>query len=123
MSKKNSKPKGALNGICTFHSETGTEGGYWAFQDGQFITKDAREIGDFWSYEGLHILKDGDCLMIRSKNNPNEVVWSGTIKLHHYPPFTEDAFGHWIHADQESEDREAWARWFFDEYPATLVVA
>lgn len=28
-----------LRGACCFHSETGTEGGCWAFQDGQFITK------------------------------------------------------------------------------------
>ena len=27
-----------LVGILHFHSETGTEGGYWAFQDSQFIT-------------------------------------------------------------------------------------
>lgn len=27
-----------LRGVLTFHSETGTEGGYWAFQDERFIT-------------------------------------------------------------------------------------
>ncbi len=28
----------AFKGVCTFHSETGTEGGHWAFQDERFIT-------------------------------------------------------------------------------------
>ncbi len=32
-----SKVKTALKGALTFHSETGTEGGYWAFQDEQYI--------------------------------------------------------------------------------------
>ena len=26
-----------LEGILHFHSETGTEGGYWAFQDSKYI--------------------------------------------------------------------------------------
>jgi hypothetical protein len=33
------EPK-VLLGVCYFYSETGTEGGYWAFQDSQF-----KEIG------------------------------------------------------------------------------
>jgi len=28
-----------LFGVCTFHSETGTEGGYWAFQDNRHIVR------------------------------------------------------------------------------------
>lgn len=270
MSRKNSKPKDALSGVCCFHSETGTEGGYWAFQDERFISyvlppygvwdnqivwdsinpkrkgrtqKDAEvfrsgqwyplpdpmqknpdyyasslfrgeELGDrdadkrlmekydftikydadlmneqygegnwrlenpstavtsdgtrvfyggtphteplrpygvstgeltrvtvewedgpveqrlsdsllvnSWSYEGLHVLKNGDHLTIHSKDNPNQVVWSGNIRLRQYSLFTEHASGLWIHADQEGVDRETWARWFLEEYPATLVVA
>lgn len=76
-----------------------------------------------WNYEGLHILKDGDQLTIYSKDDPNKIVWSGTIKLRQYPLFTEDAFGMWIHADQEGVDRKTWAKWFFEEYPAKLIVA
>lgn len=153
---KNEKPNGEIEGICAFHSETGTEGGYWAFQDSRCIEKNVgygwckkcgkwlrnqttdtdivgdipggckdgaheEEIGDSWSYEGLYILKDGDRLTIYSKDDPNEIVWSGTIKLRKYPPFTEDAFGMWIHADQEGVDRKIWAKWFFEEYPAALI--
>jgi len=32
------KPK-VLKGILNLHSETGTEGGYWAFQEGRYIRK------------------------------------------------------------------------------------
>jgi hypothetical protein len=34
-------------GRLTFHSETGTEGGYWAFQDEQFITLEPPKWGVF----------------------------------------------------------------------------
>lgn len=88
---------------------------YWAFQDSQFIT------GDSWSYEGLHILENGDRLTIFSPDNPIQVVWSGTISLRRHPLFTEDAFGFWIHADQEGIDRELWATYFFKEYLAELT--
>ena len=33
----------ALKGVCFFHFETGTEGGYWAFQDNQFIIKNVSQ--------------------------------------------------------------------------------
>ena len=173
MGEKNRKPevKVILKGVCTFYAETGTEGGYWAFQDAEYIQKNVgrgycrkcgkwlreqigpikiervypiteellhseeasperldcpdnaheEEIGDVWDYKGLHILKSGDRLTIYPKDNPEEIVWQGNIKLREYPLFTEDALGLWIHADQEGIDRETWARWFFDEYPAELT--
>ncbi len=104
----------SLEGILHLHSETGTEGGYWAFQDSLFIS------GEDWSYEGLHILKDGDQLTIYHPDNKNE-VWSGVIALKQHPLFTEDARGLWIHADQIGIDRDVWAEYFFKEYPAKLV--
>lgn len=75
-----------------------------------------------WSYEGLHCLDNGDQLTIYSKENPEEVVWQGTIRLKQYASFTEHAFGLWIHADQMGMEREVWAKWFFDQNPATLVI-
>lgn len=36
-----------LEGILHFHSETGTEGGFWAFQDKNFITKTLPSYGVF----------------------------------------------------------------------------
>lgn len=104
-----------LKGVCYFYSETGTEGGYWAFQDNKYISPQG------WSYKGLHILKNGDQLTIFSPDNPTQVVWSGTISLYQLPLFTEDAFGLWIHADQEGVARKIWSTYFFKEYPAELI--
>lgn len=33
-----------LNGFLRFHSETGTEGGFWAFQDSRFIRQNTTEF-------------------------------------------------------------------------------
>lgn len=199
-------------GVTTFHSETGTEGGYWAFQDEKFMglenaskvctrcgrvwdperdseppkvsftywvdregqvspqghpyssgycgfdepqdlpldrngdndSWDARwqaernaialacyEEGHLgwrpmypegmWSYEGLHILKDGDHLTVYDKDDRLKVVWEGEVKLNQHGLFTEDAGGLWIHADQSGIDRMEWAALFMDEHPAKLV--
>ncbi|MDP4010531.1 MAG: hypothetical protein Q8P37_01590 [Candidatus Spechtbacteria bacterium] len=166
-----------LMGILHFFSETGTEGGYWAFQDSRFITKNTtrftctkcwayldteadpdsplqvthvmpldealeeEESGkrrqdcppdehnfrpvseDNWSHEGLHILKDEDVLIIYDKENPDQIVWQGYISLLKHALFAEHASGMWIHADQAGIDRETWANWFFEEYPAKLIKA
>jgi hypothetical protein len=76
-----------------------------------------------WSYDGLHILADGDRLTIYDTSHPEMVIWSGTVRLRPYPRYTEKALGCWIHADQEGVQREVWARWFFDGNPAKLVSA
>lgn len=207
---------GEYKGILLFHSETGTEGGYWAMQDERFITPapeqtstkhcqkcgtlwtfagpnarpepvpqflyyrpgwtgpegqnyiggyfgsdewledgqtkfgdepdgsindvytrtrnaKARECkenghawelweeGPSWSYEGLHVLHDGDHLTVYSPDDKKHVVWEGEIKLKQHALFTEHAGGMWIHADQEGIDRETWAQMFFDGYPCRLV--
>jgi hypothetical protein len=169
-----------MKGVVHFYSETGTEGGYWAFQDEAYIglenpeerceecgimrsyferTKEEKstlmathtrplssaleeeewktpeecEKGNhiwvplfpngMWSYEGLHVLGDRDRLTIFSKENPEEVVWSGEIALVQHELFTEDARGMWIHADQAGIERETWSQWFFAENPAELIQA
>lgn len=169
-----------MRGVCHFYSETGTEGGYWAFQDQQFIGIPNNEehcadcgilrshfeqaaanetlvathtysledvVGPegrvalpescldgthrfqplypegMWSYEGLHVLRDGDQLTIFDKENEDQVVWQGEIKLLQHDLFSEDAFGMWIHADQDGVEREQWATWFLKEYPAELAKA
>jgi len=107
-----------MEAICVFHSETGTEGGFWAVQDLQHIhpPTDGHPYGR-WDYEGLHILKDGDKLTIYSKDR--EVIWNGEIKLTEYPVFTEEACGMWIHSDQQGVDRETWAKYFMEESPCS----
>jgi hypothetical protein len=108
-----------LRGLLHFWSETGTEGGYWAFQDERFIDPASRDwpFGR-WRYEGLWVLKDGDELAIFDRYNPTRVVWRGAIRLHEYALFTESARGMWIHADQEDIPRDRWAEWFMSGYPA-----
>jgi len=116
MENINKSLENIIEGVLFLHSETGTEGGYWAFQDLKYILSKNR-----WSYEGLHILEDGDNLTIYNPDNKAEVVWSGVIALKQHPLFTESASGLWIHADQAGIDRDVWAEYFFKEYPAKLI--
>ena len=155
----------SLEGKLFLYSETGTEGGYWAFQDSRFISSNTTRYSckkcnlywdkekepmpaapeptskdslpnccspddhhfkpvceENWSYEGLHVLEDGDQLTIYHPNN-NKKVWSGVIALKQHPMFTEDASGLWIHADQIGIDRKIWAEYFFKEYRAKLALS
>lgn len=102
-----------MHGVLFFWSETGTEGGYWAFQE------DPEQFG--WSYDRLHVLEDGDRLTIFDKDNPEQIVWEGEISLIIHPTFNEHVFGLRIHSDQRDIDRETWAKRFIEEHPATLV--
>lgn len=104
-----------LRGLIHFYSETGTEGGHWAFQDEQHI----RPNGS-WSYEGLYILEDGDYLVIYDQRGVNR-LWEGIIELTLHPLFQEEVFGYWIHADQKGVDRETWGKWFLDCLPAEMI--
>lgn len=74
------------------------------------------------SYDGLHTLQDGDQLTIFRKDDPGAVHWEGEIKLLDRGLFREDAFGMWIHNDQEGVVREDWARPFMEEWPAELKI-
>lgn len=131
--------KAVIWGVTTFHSETGTEGGYWAVQGGRGIDVDRFGEAGNWSYNGLLAPKSGDHLTIydpesvRLPENADEVRpgpqwegtvrWEGEIRLRTYPPFTEAALGFWIHHDQEGVPREEWARLFFTEHPCKLVTS
>ncbi len=169
-----------LQGVLELHSETGTEGGRWAFQDAAHIslepasavfghgeavydpatgrlgraikaqrpdgsraasiepgaviyvevewtdhTTDTRLMSDLltecWSHDGLHVLKNGNQLTIYDPGDITQVLWSGTIQLQPYEPFTQHAYGFWIRTDQLGVDRQTWARWFLDHYPAQLT--
>ncbi len=109
-----------IKGKLDFYTETGTEGGYWAFQDEKFITPNENIPGGYsWSYDGLHILQNGDFLKII--NPDGSIYWEGTIKLKKHSPFTENAFGFWIHSDQKGISREKWALPFFKGYNGILT--
>lgn len=71
-----------------------------------------------WDYKGLHILENHDILKIKDPETSNE-IWEGKIKLKKFGVFQEHAKGAWIHAEQKGIDRETWAEYFFNEYPAT----
>jgi len=105
-----------IEGQCFFYSETGTEGGYWAFQDRKYI--DEKTGG--WSYEGLHVLENGDHLTIFDPQS-KKVIWDGVIDLIELGLFTDTAFGFWIHNDQKGMEREKWAEFFFKECPGELI--
>jgi len=44
-----------MKGVCFLHSETGTEGGWWAMQKDGYADEEGH-----WSYAGLEILEEGD---------------------------------------------------------------
>lgn len=108
-----------LSGVSHFYFATGTEGGYWAFQNEIFIQKDEKGE-DTWSYAGLHILHNGDVFSIYDTKDSSKIIWKGTIDMEEFPPFTESAFGLWIHTEQKNISRTKWAEWFLKEYPAKL---
>ena len=75
MSEKNEKQAKALRGVCHLYSETGTEGGFWAFQDENFISRVTSSVGvwkgaEVWDasrperrgtvQEGVEVLKNGN---------------------------------------------------------------
>ena len=109
-----------LKGVVHLHSETGTEGGWWAFQDERFIYPPREDWPhESWSYDGLHYLENGDHLKIFDPEG--NIYWEGSIQLKMHPVFTEEANGFWIHADQAGIDRQFWARPFFKHYRAELI--
>ena len=72
-------------------------------------------IGDAYSYAGLHLLKEGDQLTIYAKENKDEIVWYGKIKLREQDPYKRP----W----QEGVERDVWYKWFLGKYPATLIIS
>ena len=126
------------HGRLQFHSETGTEGGYWAFQDEQFIHVKGQEvswcsgppcpasIGDseHWSYDGLKILQNGDWVTIFNDDTKQEVAWEGVIDLTSQDPYASDstdAYGMAVHSTPNNCDMRMWLWYFFQELPAKLV--
>jgi antitoxin ChpS len=109
-----SEPESSVNhaigkrGSLFFFSETGTEGGHWAFM------KEGTR-----SYEGMHLFGDGDHLKVF--NADGSVRWEGVIQLQSYPPFQESADNRWIHSDQVGVERQFWAEMFFEELKAELA--
>lgn len=128
-----------IEGRTEFHSETGTEGGYWAviandsihgpeaLVDGKcpwnsqgLCPVETGQYHEHGRYEGLHLLQDGDHLVVY-RSDGETVMWEGDIELIQHPLFSEDAHGFWIHADQAGEPRDVWSQLFFLELPCRLT--
>ncbi len=73
-----------------------------------------------WMPEGSYILNEGDQLTIFSKED-RKVLWSGKIKYtpkhQHGPHLQAGALCY-----QAGVDRNKWQEWFYDQYPAELVL-
>ena len=103
-----------LNGVCCVMWETGYEGPPWAFQDSVFIFPPSEEWPhEQWSYDGLHVLEDGDHLTIYAKGTPRLIVWEGVIDLR-----AQEELAPMQHGIQ----RQRWIHWFLNGHPATLVL-
>lgn len=103
-----------LEGNLSFHFETGTEGGYWAFESNEPILEGQS------AYDRLHILKNGDQLKILHPLSKS-IVWDGVVELLQHQLFSEHANGLWIHANQKGIPRDEWSTYFFNNYPAELA--
>jgi hypothetical protein len=62
-----------MKGVCFLFSETGTEGGWWAMQEDDFVTEDEQ-----WSHEGLQCLEEGDDFTVFAEHGG--VLWNGIIQ-------------------------------------------
>ena len=95
-------------GFCYLYIDQGYEGLPWAFQDRRYIFEDGSR-----SWDGLHVILPGDELIIYSKENPKEIVWSGVIK------FTNNRL--YRVKSQQGVNPEIWRKWFREEFSAKLI--
>jgi hypothetical protein len=72
------------------------------------------------SYEGLHLLENGDALTIFDPQERTRVVWQGVVDLGPTTTYEDEIAGLWIHNRQAGVDAETWMRWFAEGFPATL---
>ena len=115
-----------MKGVTFLHSETGTEGGWWAMQEGEFVTEDGH-----WRYEGLQCLKEGDDFTVFAEDG--SVLWHGIIhpdsktgrisrqviregKLVKDRTWKQQVVGGmWVHWIQKGMDPEAWGELFLGD--------
>lgn len=115
-----------MKGVCFLHSETGTEGGWWAMQEDGFVTED----GD-WRYEGMQCLEEGDDFTVFAEDG--NVLWHGIIRrdsktgriprqiFRNGKPVNSRNWkqqavgGMWVHWVQRGMDPKAWGNLFIGE--------
>lgn len=120
-----------MKGVCFLHSETGTEGGWWAIQEDGFGTEDGG-----WRYEGMQYLEEGDDFTVF--DDDGSVLWHGTIhrdskagriprqvirngKLVNDRTWKQQVVGGmWVHWVQQGMNPEAWGELFCGEKRCVL---
>jgi hypothetical protein len=120
-----------MKGVCFLHSETGTEGGYWAMQEDGFVTEDGH-----WRYEGMQLLEEGDDFTVFADDG--SVLWHGIIhrdsttgriprqvirkgKLVNDRTWKQQVVGGmWVHWIQKGMEPEDWGELFCGEKQCVL---
>lgn len=114
-----------MKGVTFLHSETGTEGGWWAMQEDGFAND------GHWDYEGLRYLEEGDDFTVYGDDG--SVLFHGIIHLdkrtgaisgqvNRRRKLVNDRKGKqqvvggmWVHWIQKGMDPEAWGALFVGE--------
>jgi hypothetical protein len=137
-------------GRLLFHSETGTEGGWYAFQSHApghahsydqpcfYVAASAdscptlmtdehgKRLTDWhYSYDGLMRLRNGDRLVVKGQDG-SSVVWEGEVQLEGLPLFSHGVGPYWVNQipagiSKDSPEEITWASMFFDGMPAELT--
>jgi hypothetical protein len=100
-----------LQGTLEAFNEQGTEGTIWSFNEDLAVRVN--------SYEGLHGLKKGDFLRVFNDASKKEVIFEGKINLVYTYKNKKTRFNHGY---QKGVDPAVWARMFYQEKPAELIV-
>lgn len=134
----------ASTGRVLFHSETGTEGGWWAFETSDLHYRHGTDdlvdgecpwgenhcpvsLGHYHlhaRYEGLRVLKDGDGIAIIDEKNPylGAILREDSLQFSEMTVFEESVFCLWTHNHpiRPSIPVETWAFFFMNEFQAIL---
>jgi hypothetical protein len=120
-----------IRGVCFLHSETGTDGGWWAVQEDGFVNEDGG-----WRYEGMQYLEEGDDFTVF--DDDGSVIWHGVILqdcktgavphrvIHKGKVVTDRSWkqqvvgGMWVHWVEQRMDPEDWGELFFGEKRCVL---
>lgn len=115
-----------MKGVTFLHSETGTEGGWWAMQEDGYVTEDGH-----WRYEGLQYLEEGDDFTVFADDGT--VLWQGIIHqddktgaiahrvIRKGKVVIDNSWkqqvvgGMWVHWIQKGMDPEVWGELFAGE--------
>ena len=111
-----------LKGFISWYFETGMEGSYFIFQDIEHIDNLSKE-NESWSWSGTHILKHGDKLKVFDKENPEKLLWEGSIDFKWYQNYRKGY--HYsdrkLRALPKGVEEKDWVKWTTEDYPAELI--